>query len=221
MVWPSEKFPGCKDPNARRCYVIRTFRSPFLYYEPGFRSFFQRRITNETRLLISKIIAIVVLVVVSSGSIFFWEGPRSRSYGRTAALRLLVQPCYEDEEKDGQFFFSLWQGKTEALGGGGGEPGPVPLCPPQIPHVLTRDQTRASEVGGRRLTAWAMARPSLIVISDICFRAYTRPNIRGTVRYISPLLRGSHSWATNFPIEDCFDPFCLTCLAKVLRNYIS
>jgi hypothetical protein len=35
----------------------------------------------------------------------------------------------------------------------------VPLCPPQIPHGLIRDRTRASAVGGRRLTAWAMARP--------------------------------------------------------------
>jgi hypothetical protein len=32
------------------------------------------------------------------------EGPRSRSYGRTAALRPIVQPCDEDEEKDDQFF---------------------------------------------------------------------------------------------------------------------
>ena len=36
---------------------------------------------------------------------FFGEGPCSRSYGRTAALRLIVQPCDEDEEKDDQFFF--------------------------------------------------------------------------------------------------------------------
>jgi hypothetical protein len=28
---------------------------------------------------------------------FFGEGPRSRCYGRTAALRLLEQPCDEDE----------------------------------------------------------------------------------------------------------------------------
>jgi hypothetical protein len=27
------------------------------------------------------------------------EGPRSRSYGRTAALRFIVQPCNEDDEK--------------------------------------------------------------------------------------------------------------------------
>jgi hypothetical protein len=38
----------------------------------------------------------------------FIEGPRSRSYGRTAALRLIVQPFVEDEVKDDQFFrFSL------------------------------------------------------------------------------------------------------------------
>jgi hypothetical protein len=34
---------------------------------------------------------------------FGGDGPRSRSYGRTAAIRLIVQPCDEDEEKDGQF----------------------------------------------------------------------------------------------------------------------
>jgi hypothetical protein len=38
---------------------------------------------------------------------------------------------------------------------------PVPLCPPQIPHGLTRARTRASAVRGQRLTAWVMARPYL------------------------------------------------------------
>jgi hypothetical protein len=28
---------------------------------------------------------------------FFGEGPRSRRCGRTAALRLIVQPCDEDD----------------------------------------------------------------------------------------------------------------------------
>jgi hypothetical protein len=48
-----------------------------------------------------------------------------------------------------------WQGKTEGLGE---KPVPVTLCPPQIPHALTRARTRASAVRGRRLTTWAMAR---------------------------------------------------------------
>jgi hypothetical protein len=33
-------------------------------------------------------------------------------------------------------------------------PVPVPVCPPQIPHGLTRHRTRASAVRSRRLTAW-------------------------------------------------------------------
>jgi hypothetical protein len=39
------------------------------------------------------------------------------------------------------------------------KPVPVPLCPPQAPRGLTWDRTRASAVGGRQLTAGAMARP--------------------------------------------------------------
>jgi hypothetical protein len=35
---------------------------------------------------------------------FCGEGPRSRSYGCTAALKLIVQPCDEDEYKGDQFF---------------------------------------------------------------------------------------------------------------------
>jgi hypothetical protein len=44
------------------------------------------------------------------------------------------------------------QGRTKVLGE---NPVPVPLCPSQITHGPTRD----SAVRGRRLTAWAMARP--------------------------------------------------------------
>ena len=72
-------------------------------------------------------------------------------------------------EKDDRFFFIFpsngapvewnWQGKTEVLGE---KPVPLPLCPPQIPHGLTRNRTRASAVGSRRLTAWAMTRPRLL-----------------------------------------------------------
>jgi hypothetical protein len=50
---------------------------------------------------------------------------------------------------------------------------PVPLYPPQIPHGLTRDRTRASAVRGRRLTAWAMKK-------DNCC-------VDGEVRILSPL----------------------------------
>ena len=109
---------------------------------------------------------------------FFSEGPRSRCYGRTAALRLIVQPC----DKDGQFFFSffhvmehMWnesdRGKPKYSGG---KPVPVSLCPPQIPHGLTRDRTRVSAVTGRRLTAWATARP----LGFLEEYNYTNPDFR-------------------------------------------
>jgi hypothetical protein len=58
-----------------------------------------------------------------------------------------------------------WQWKTEVLGE---KPVPVLLCPPQIPHGLTRDRTRASAVRGRLLTAWDMALPSLMILPVGC-----------------------------------------------------
>jgi hypothetical protein len=45
------------------------------------------------------------------------------------------------------------------------KPAPTPLCPTQIPHDQTRDRTRAAAVGNQRLTAWAMARPLLTVLT--------------------------------------------------------
>jgi hypothetical protein len=47
-----------------------------------------------------------------------------------------------------------------------GKPLPVPLCPPQSPHILPGARTRASAVIRRRLTAWAMTR---LKYSLLCF----------------------------------------------------
>jgi hypothetical protein len=49
-----------------------------------------------------------------------------------------------------------WQGKPEGLGG---KPVPVPLCPPQIPHGLPWERTRAAAVRRRQLTVCPVARP--------------------------------------------------------------
>jgi hypothetical protein len=46
------------------------------------------------------------------------------------------------------------------------KPAPVPLCPPQIPHHLTRARNRAAAVGSRLLTALAMARPLSTIASN-------------------------------------------------------
>jgi hypothetical protein len=54
-------------------------------------------------------------------SFFCGEGPRSRYYGRTATLRLLVQPFDEDDEKDEQFLsWMKLTGETRSTRGGGG-----------------------------------------------------------------------------------------------------
>jgi hypothetical protein len=47
--------------------------------------------------------------------------------------------------------WNVWQGKPKYRR----KLAPVPLCPPKIPH----DLTRAAAVGSRRQTAWATARP--------------------------------------------------------------
>jgi hypothetical protein len=50
------------------------------------------------------------------------KGPGSRCYGRTAALRLIVQSCDEDDEFLILVMEHRWneidRGKTEVLGGG-------------------------------------------------------------------------------------------------------
>jgi hypothetical protein len=70
--------------------------------------------------------------------------------GTSATVVLLYQPRMIVDDDYG------------AVGGmriGGGnrstrrEPAPVPLRPPQIPHDLTWDRTRATAMGSQRLTA--------------------------------------------------------------------
>jgi hypothetical protein len=46
------------------------------------------------------------------------------------------------------------------------KPAPVPLCPPQTPHVA-RTRTRAAAVGSQRLSTLATARPSSPVSSQL------------------------------------------------------
>jgi hypothetical protein len=73
-----------------------------------------------------------------------------------ATTGLLYQPQMKDD------------GDCAAIGGkrvGRGnrstrrKPAPVPLCPLQIPHNLTRTRTRGAAVGSQRLPPWVMARP--------------------------------------------------------------
>jgi hypothetical protein len=83
-----------------------------------------------------------------------------------------------------------WQEKTEELGE---KPVPVPLCPPQISHRLTRARTRASTVRGRRLTTWAMVRPTGICIPWI--------NLFGLIYFIYFIFSLFHLISVTLPIR--------------------
>jgi hypothetical protein len=54
------------------------------------------------------------------------------------------------------------------------KPAPVPLCPPQIQHELTRARTRAVAVGSQRLISRVMARP----FKEICGVAIFIPLVK-------------------------------------------
>ena len=62
-----------------------------------------------------------------------------------------MQPYEEDDDDDDDVFSGMkLTGENRSTRG---KPVAMSLCPPQIPHGLIRDRTRASAVGGRRLTA--------------------------------------------------------------------
>jgi hypothetical protein len=79
--------------------------------------------------------------VFRSNFSFGGEGPRSRSYGRTAALRPLWWSWRERLQVFS--FFQVMQHQWNETDKGkpkysGKKPVPVPLCPPQIPRGPTR-----------------------------------------------------------------------------------
>jgi hypothetical protein len=82
----------------------------------------------------------VTVFYTNSKLVVFGEGPRRRCYGRTPALRLIVQP-FDEDKFFLLFFFRVmeWncQGNSEVLGE---KPIPVPLRLPEISHGLAWDR---------------------------------------------------------------------------------
>jgi hypothetical protein len=88
---------------------------------------------------------------------FSFRGVRLNPLGTAATIGLLYQPQMID-----LYYYYYYYYYCGAIGGMqvGSENGstrrkpvPVPLCPPQILHDLSRARTRAAAVGSRRLTA--------------------------------------------------------------------
>jgi hypothetical protein len=79
----------------------------------------------------------------------------------------------------------------------GEKPAPVPLCPPQTPYGLTRDQTRVSAVRCRRLTGWAIERPGFKFALPLnafttvrCIETSSMWRIKGLYSAPRPALKG-------------------------------
>jgi hypothetical protein len=76
-------------------------------------------------------------------------GVRLSPLGTSATVGLLYQPRIINDDYRAVGGMKIGRGNRSTRR----KPAPVPLCPPQIPHDLTRDRTRAGAVGSQRLTA--------------------------------------------------------------------
>jgi hypothetical protein len=99
---------------------------------------------------------------IRSGTFFlvYLGGVRLSPLGTSATVGLLHQPRMIDDDYGAVGGMRIGKGNRSTRR----KPAPVPFCPPQIPHDLTWDRTRAAAVGNQRLTAWAMARPDLVLM---------------------------------------------------------
>jgi hypothetical protein len=80
--------------------------------------------------------------------------------GTADTIGLLYQPqMMRDRDCGGIDGMKIARGSRSTVR----KPTPVSLCPPRIPHDLSRARTWAAAVGSQRLTAWAIARPNSIV----------------------------------------------------------
>jgi hypothetical protein len=99
------------------------------------------------------------------------------------------------------------------------KPAPVPLCPPQIPHDLTRARTRVAAVWSRRLTAWAMARP---YVSTYASGLFDKGSSSGFIVRHSPSLAGTV--LTSHQLEGsllCVHMFIVSVKRPTLCNRLS
>jgi hypothetical protein len=78
-----------------------------------------------------------------------WGGVRLSPLGTSVTVGLLYQPRMIDDDYGAVGGMRIGRGNRSNRR----KSAPVPLCPPQIPHDLTWDRTRAAAVGSQRLTA--------------------------------------------------------------------
>jgi hypothetical protein len=79
--------------------------------------------------------------------IIILSGVRLSSLGYLVNIGLLYQPKMIDDDDDCGAIGGMKIGRENRSTRR--KPSPVPLCPPQIPHKLTRARTRASAMGSQ------------------------------------------------------------------------
>jgi hypothetical protein len=100
--------------------------------------------TLPHRLLLSSYASIGIFFLIS------WGGVRLSPLGTEATTGILYQHRMTDDDECGAVGgMRIGTGNRSTLI----KLTPAPLCPPQIPHDLTWDRTRAAAVGSQRLTA--------------------------------------------------------------------
>jgi hypothetical protein len=111
---------------------------------------------------------------VNLGPLFFvlfcgWSGIESTLTEATIAL--LYQPRMKVNDDECGAISLIHDSGNRSIRR---KPVPVPFCPKQIPHDLTRARKRATAVGSLRLTAWATAR-SLIWVLEVLIQEISWP----------------------------------------------
>jgi hypothetical protein len=112
---------------------------------------------NCTRIITTKNVKVQNNVQTRLVFLVSWDGVRLSPLG-TSPTNWPIVPAPDDNECGAVDGMRIGKGNRSTRR----KPTPVPLRPPQIQHDLTWARTRAAVVGSRRLTAWAMARPTAI-----------------------------------------------------------
>jgi hypothetical protein len=76
-----------------------------------------------------------------------WNGTETTITGATTGLLFQPRMMLDDECAADSGMLGMGNRSTQR------KSAPVPLCPPQIPHDMTRVRTRAAAVGSQQLTA--------------------------------------------------------------------
>jgi hypothetical protein len=154
QVWRSQK--GKLILVVRLSYLLSVFGSVWSEWKLSRTIRYLRTIVYAPLTPISLPLSLIsVLFICHHIFCFNWGKVRLSSLGTSATIWPINQPLMMDDE-EWSSRWNDWEGKPKYSE----KPATVPLCPPQIPHDLTRARIRATAVGSQRLTAWAMARPS-------------------------------------------------------------